>query len=212
MWRRWRLWFSLFIASHESGQQQLEIQQIQRANVTTLAHHWSCWIAMEVIVGGSIDITFATVKLRIYTCVPSTLSLYLIRDRMQMNWLKYSYSMHFFLLSLILFQVLVFFFFFFFPSYLFIPRECCKRKKEKKKYHLILPHSFPHKKCYAHCAILRVAKTTFSRVISFFPFFFPLPPVFVQDRINVELMQILQLRDTIAWRASSSSSSWFFWF
>lgn len=104
-----------------------------------------------------------------------------------------------------------FFFFFFFPSYLFIPRECCKRKKEKKKYHLILPHSFPHKKCYAHCAILRVAKTTFSRVISFFPFFFPLPPVFVQDRINVELMQILQLRDTIAWRASSSSS-WFFWF
>lgn len=120
IWRwRWRLWFSLFIASHESGQQQLEIQQTR---TSTLTHHWSCWIAMEVIVEDQ-SIAFATVNLCIYN---RAVCHYTIRDRMQMNWLKYSYSMHFLLVSVILFQVLVFF-----PPYLFIPRKRCKRRKKK---------------------------------------------------------------------------------
>lgn len=120
IWRwRWRLWFSLFIASHESGQQQLEIQQT-RAN----KHAYPSLIVLDsdVIVEDQ-SIAFATVNLCIYN---RAVCHYTIRDRMQMNWLKYSYSMHFLLVSVILFQVLVFF-----PPYLFIPRKRCKRRKKK---------------------------------------------------------------------------------
>lgn len=119
IWRwRWRLWFSLFIASHESGQQQLEIQQT-RAN----KHAYPSLIVLDSDGSyrrGSVD---STVNLCIYN---RAVCHYTIRDRMQMNWLKYSYSMHFLLVSAILFQVLVFF-----PPYLFIPRKRCKRRKKK---------------------------------------------------------------------------------
>lgn len=94
----------------------------KRVRTSTLTHHWSYWIAMEVIVEDQ-SIAFATVNLCIYN---RAVCHYTIRDRMQMNWLKYSYSMHFLLVSAILFQVLVFF-----PPYLFIPRKRCKRRKKK---------------------------------------------------------------------------------
>lgn len=184
MWRRWRLWFSLFIASHESGQQQLEIQQTQRANISTLAHHWSRWIAMEVIVGGSIDITFATVKLRIYTCVPSTLSLYLIRDRMQMNWLKYSYSMHFFLLSLILFQVLVFFFFFFSPRIFSYLGNVVNERKKKKNIIWFYRIVFRIKNATRIVQFYELQRPRFLESLVFFLFFSPSLP----SSCKIELM------------------------
>lgn len=128
----------------------------KRVRTSTLTHHWSCWIAMEVIVEDQ-SIAFATVNLCIYN---RAVCHYTIRDRMQMNWLKYSYSMHFLLVSVILFQVLVFF-----PPYLFIPRKRCKRRKKKN---IIWFYRIVFRIKNATRIVQFFAKTTFPWIISFF--------------------------------------------
>lgn len=146
VWRwRWRLWFSLFIASHESGQQQLEIQQT-RAN----KHAYPSLIVLDGSYRwGSVD-SICHGKCYVHLWVIRLVCHYTIRDRMQMSWLKYSYSMRFLFVSAIIIPSSCFFFFF--PRIFSYLGNVVN--PERKKSHLILPHSFPHKKCYAHCAIV----------------------------------------------------------
>lgn len=160
--RRWRLWFSLFIASHESGQQQLEIQQT-RAN----KHAYPSLIVLDGSYRwGSVD-SICHGKCYVHLWVIRLVCHYTIRDRMQMSWLKYSYSMRFLFVSAIIIPSSCFFFF---SSYLFIPRKCCKSRKKKKViwfYRIVF-----RIKNAMRIVQLYITKTTFPWVISFFFFVF----------------------------------------